>query len=450
MSAALRSRLASTAWRWAWFAFVVLVVLSPLRGHLTLEARPSAPISAGYTDFVLFWSEIAALAVTVTWCVSLGLERRRIDLGPPFLRWPVAGLLAVAWLGVPGAVDPALAAYNALHVTALAALGLYVVNEVAGYRRLAVPAAIVLVTQAAVGIAQVIGGRSVGLSALGEQTLTPSMPVSVVTATDGTRLLRAYGLTDHPNILGGLLAVATLVVAGSVVARTAHLTWWRAAAAAAGAAGLFLTFSRGAWLGLAAGVTVLGAMLLLAHQRQGLRRLAAAGACGVLVTVPFVVPYQTALAARTDQSAGNATEQRSVDERVALAGSTARIIVEHPLLGTGVGALPVAMRAADPAFRYGYQPAHVVALVVAAETGIVGGALYVVILVAPWIALWRMRRRWTTELAVASAALAALTVVGLFDYYTWTLAPGRIWTGLIMGLWVVAYRQATTAERNVR
>jgi hypothetical protein len=60
----------------------------------------------------------------------------------------------------------------------------------------------------------------------------------------------------------------------------------------------------------------------------------------------------------------------------------------------------------------------------------------------PWIALLRRRRSWTPELAGLSGALAALTVVGLFDYYPWTLTPGRIWAWLILGLWAMAYERA--------
>jgi O-antigen ligase len=100
------------------------------------------------------------------------------------------------------------------------------------------------------------------------------------------------------------------------------------------------------------------------------------------------------------------------------------------------------MRAAEPHFAYSYQPSSVVLLDVVAETGIVGGAAYTALLLAPWVVLLRRRVPWTPDLAVASGALAALSVIGLFDYYTWTYSAGRIWAWLVLGLWVVAYRNA--------
>jgi hypothetical protein len=63
--------------------------------------------------------------------------------------------------------------------------------------------------------------------------------------------------------------------------------------------------------------------------------------------------------------------------------------------------------------------------------------------IAPWILAWRARQTWTRELAAASAALAALTVVSLFDYYPWTFPAGRIWWWLGIALWLVAWRRTT-------
>jgi O-antigen ligase len=173
----------------------------------------------------------------------------------------------------------------------------------------------------------------------------------------------------------------------------------------------------------------------------------AAIACG-----PFILADGPWLAARTDASGLIATETRSIDEREALAAQANQLFIDHPLLGVGLGGLPLAMQAANPTFSYTYQPAHVVLLDVAAETGVLGGLLYLALLMTPWLALVRVRERWTPELAAASAALAAVTLVGFFDYYTWTYPAGRIWTWLVLGVWAVAYRRARMAAeiRTVR
>ena len=145
---------------------------------------------------------------------------------------------------------------------------------------------------------------------------------------------------------------------------------------------------------------------------------------------------------------GGSTEERALSERQALARNTNDIFVDHPLTGVGAGVLPTAMKDAFPDFEYHFSPAHVVILVVAAETGILGAFAYGVLMLAPWLLLWLRRHHLTPELIGVSGAVLALTVIGLFDYYTWSLTAGRIWFWLVLGLWVVAYRRSESQTRD--
>jgi hypothetical protein len=46
--------------------------------------------------------------------------------------------------------------------------------------------------------------------------------------------------------------------------------------------------------------------------------------------------------------------------------------------------------------------------------------------------------------------LAAVTVVSLLDYYSWLLAPGRLWQWLIWGLWAVVYQSSLAPKAALR
>lgn len=422
-------------------AFAVLIVLSPFRARIDLAGRPISPVYGDFTDILLAWSDIAVLLTVGSWVLGLAMRQRPVRVGPRFLAWPAAGLLIVAWLGVPFAMDVPVAADNAVHVTVLALLALYVINEVDRLDRLVVPIGVMIAVQGIVAIGQVVTQRSLGLPGLGELQLAPSMSVSVVTALDGVRYLRAYGLTDHPNILGGVLAVALLLFGGAIAMRSGGMGRVRIAVFALGGAALFVTFSRGAWLGLAVGLLVMAVVLFRIHARVAIRTVATLCLSSAIVSTPFVAAFLPALSARTDTTGPIATETRSIDERAALASATVGVVVQHPVLGVGLGVLPLAIRNAEPVFGYDYQPASVVLLDAAAETGLAGAVAYLAIVVAPWLALAR-RRPWTTELAAASAAVAAITIVGFFDYYTWTYQAGRIWAWVALALWAVAYRNA--------
>ena len=445
MNAARRAAVAETTRAVARVAFAATIVLSPFRARVDVLARPIPPVYGDFTDVLLAWSDVAVLLTIASWMLGLAVRPRPLSAGPWFLAWPAAGLLIVAWLGVPFAIDVPVAADNAAHVTMVALLALYVVNEVDRLDRLVVPIGVMIAVQGIVAIGQVVAQRSLGLPGLGELQLAPSMSVSVVTALDGIRYLRGYGLTDHPNILGGVLAIALLLFGGAIAMGSGVIGRARVAVFALGGAALFVTFSRGAWLGLALGLLVVVVMLSRIQGRVAIRTLATLCLGGAIVSTPFVAAFLPALSARTDTAGPIATETRSIDERAALATATVGVIGQHPLLGVGLGALPLAIHDARPVFAFDYQPASVVLLDAAAETGLAGAALYLAILVAPWLALAR-RRRWTAELAAASAALAAVTVVGLFDYYTWTYQAGRIWAWAVLGLWAVAYRNAAVGR----
>ena len=234
-----------TALRAASFGtFGTLIVLSPFRARFELLSRPDTPVYGDYTDFLLFWSDVAFLALLLLWGLSLVVSGRKPHFGPPALRWPVLGLLGVTWLSAVASIDPGLSAYNALRLTAAAALGLYVLNEIDSITKLALPLVAMIVLQAVVGIGQAIDQASVGLHELGELHLEVNAGgTSVIGSDEGPRQLRGYGLTDHPNILGGLLAIGLVLMAAAAVPAEV-LRAPLAVVFALGTAALLLTFSR--------------------------------------------------------------------------------------------------------------------------------------------------------------------------------------------------------------
>ena len=439
------ARIGPSAGRLARLSFGLAIVLSPFRAGIPLATHPIPPLYAGYTDLLVTAGVLAVLATLVIWIVGLAADPHPVDVGPRFLAWPAAALVTLAWVSGVTSIDRTISFENAAELTLLAGLALYVRNEVETPRSLTVPLVVMVGVQALVGLAQVVAQGSVGLAALGELHLDPTAAgVSVVAAAPADRLLRAYGLTDHPNILGGLLAfVLPLLVIAAVGAGRRWATLL-AIAFALGALALFATFSRAAWLAAAVAFAVGLAMLIRARLRVAARTWAVAGVGGLLLCAALALPYARFLAVRADVLDPRVpTEVMSSGERAILIGATAAVAAAHPFTGTGLATLPLALLRSRPDLSFDFQPAPVVPLDVAAELGLLGAACYGWLLVAPWLALLRRSRRWTPELVAVSAALAAVTVVGLFDYYTWTFAPGRIWAWLLLGLWAGTFVRAT-------
>ena len=98
-----------------------------------------------------------------------------------------------------------------------------------------------------------------------------------------------------------------------------------------------------------------------------------------------------------------------------------------------------------------YQPVHNVLFLATTELGFVGGALWLGLLVAPWLALWAKRHQlsmgpWWAGL---SGALVGLYVVGFFDHYPWSSHQGRLLLWLVWGLWAGEWTRDTKLEKTV-
>jgi len=123
----------------------------------------------------------------------------------------------------------------------------------------------------------------------------------------------------------------------------------------------------------------------------------------------------------------------------------------RPLLGVGMGNYTVALYtlAHDMVAADGiYQPVFSVPLLVAAELGIVGGVLWLLLIASPWPALWRRRREApvTYWWAGLSAALMALAVISFFDFYPWCSHQGTLALWVVLGLWAREWEGAVAAR----
>ncbi len=424
-------------------SFALTVFLIPFRARVTLLPRPLPPLFADYTDFQIFASDVFLAATLAVWLAALFLAPRRMRLAPRFLTLPIVGVTAAGFVSVFFSVDRDLSIYHSIRLLLLFGMYLFIVNEIKSSGEIILPIALQVFIQAAVGIGQALQQHSLGLPQFGELLLDPAWR-GISTVWSGTAIsLRAYGLTDHPNILGGSLAFALLLVALWYVNAQSE---WRIPVVALfglGALGLLLTFSRAAWLALGAGATLTIVLLLVTRQTRTATKWLALIAAAMLFVAPFAWQNAGYLDARLNPNEPSmfTGENRAVAERNSLYAATFAVFQAHPIWGTGLGAVPLAMRTAYPGFPFDYQPAHLVLLDVAAETGIAGALFYFTALLAPWIALWLNRRRltWSPALIGISGILLAVTLVGFFDYYTWLLTPGRLWQWLVWGLWSAVY-----------
>jgi O-antigen ligase len=433
-----------------WFARLaalslgITVFLSPLRGGLTVQDRSLPPLYYAYRNLVLYPSDVLALATLGFWALSLACSPRRLRVQPLWLTLPIAGLTLAAWASILASPDRVFSTYQSVRLLLMFALYIYAINELRSLRFVFLGEGAMIAVQGVIGVAQALRQHSIGLARLGELTLDPSQGGVSVVVSGALRSLRAYGLTDHPNILGGCLALALLLV---IVWHFQIASSWRpltGALAMLGALALLLTFSRSAWLGLAAGIILLILWIAQGKRWETLNLAMILCAACLLILAPFILQNAAVLGVRLGQNgsfAAATTENQAINERGLLAHLGWVVFSAHPVSGVGVGAFPQALHQINPHFPFALQPPHLVALDVAAETGVFGALFYLAAEVLPWIALFTQRKRLraSPELAGVTAALLAISVISLFDYYPWMASSGQLWQWLLWGSWASLY-----------
>jgi O-antigen ligase len=441
----MRERLAHWLEILSVWGLAALLVTLPFWRHRVLLHRPSDAVFFEFRDITLYTNDLLWWIAVGAWLLSRLVDRApgRLRFGPWFLFGPLVGFIVLSIAGIPLAIDRLYAAYQTARLVLLLALYLLLVNIPLVRGAIAWPLAAAMALQTLVAVPQFVLGRSLGLKRLGEVTVDAAWPGASVVMVGEERWLRAYGLSQHPNLLAGCLMAMLLVVAGYYLMQR---DWRRiplVLALGLGFACLLLTFSRAAWLGTLVGGVAMLALLASAWYRKqwspNWLTLGLLSAVLLMLIVAFVAINWSLLQPRLGLVT-QGTEIRSVEARKMQVPAALELIRMRPVLGVGLGNYPTALHqlaretvAAYPVF----QPVYNVALLVTAELGVLGGLLWLFLILSPWIALWL--RRWQVPLtawwAGLSGAFLALTVISFLDFYVWTAHQGRLMLWLVLGLW---------------
>lgn len=294
---------------------------------------------------------------------------------------------------------------------------------------------------------EVVANKWLGLAAH-----TPWQLGDFVIEAGSGRWLRAYGAFGSPNILGGYLAVC--LVLGLVM-------WVRLARPLPGPplcegegaqnplcrggggrgriwsaitigqliilSGLLFSFSRGAWV-----AAVAGGLALAVAARQSPDRalfkvlLLRQFVFSVALVLVLIIVFKPLFLARF--TAAGRLEQKSLASRANQYQEFKQVFSARPLLGVGPGAYTLALYQLDserPSWRY--QPVHNSYLLLAAELGVIGLLLFLLV-------HWRLWRHIKKHQPLWLAVLVALFASALFDHFWWSLYGGVMMWFVIVGL----------------
>lgn len=425
--------LTTPSWRYGPFAWLPLFRLNEWMG---------APVVVGVLNLL-------PVVIVAGWGFTLWgrwhFQRQPLNLGQwhitlPFLLFTFWGVLSL---------DPAPTRRTFLQGIGLALawlIYLYAINEKRDWSR---PLLVILIVQSLVALGQFFYQADMGLIGLGELPLNPAFSGITVLGARGTRWLRAYGLTTHPNQLGALLTALLLILIPAWIKvgyklNSRWMTFFYTVAISLGIAGLYVSFSRSAWLALGGGLLVLFAVAFYQRPRFSLPpkpflyHLVAA-----LLPLICLVLFYGDLALSRFTNLEQSLEATSIHDRVDAVGLARQVIELNWKTGVGLGNYYDYAKGLDAAAF----TVHNIPLLMLAELGLPGGLLWLWFIAAPFIPIFTpLSPRHIPPLPHSPITLSsphlttlsqlapwvAMLIIGLFDVTLWLTTHWQ--TALVFGL----------------
>jgi hypothetical protein len=259
----------------------------------------------------------------------LGLPKLRISLGTfAAAAFLLAGVSAGSSLW---ALHPRLALLQGAHLAIWVAFAIVVAMVEVPPRQMAATFVLGLLVHVVVGLAQAVTQRNVGLWALGELQIRPGPPWSTI--PDGEwQFLRVYGLSSHPNVLAGHLAIGMALCLGLAsgrrpVARALVGVTWTLLLVT-----MLLTFSRAGLLGAVLGMAVSAIWMSWTGAGRWISglvlRLAVGGAAAIAIFAWALERHRLSASALADL----VLRPAGASERFGLIHAAVRLMAEHPLV----------------------------------------------------------------------------------------------------------------------
>ncbi len=425
------------------FLFFLLICLIPFPIRHVFDSAWNFQTGA-YSDFTSLSLYISDL-VLVALVVLMLLFHRKWKIPKV---WKYSGLIAGAWLilelFVASRATLPLQAYFSLRFLFLIVFAASVSQINVSREKLAWLFSFLGFLESLIAIFQFYTQHSLGLYKLGESHLSASTFGVAKIVSHGTTLIRGYGTFPHSNLLGAFLVVCVLLnlyllaityqkprgenlPRGKFSRETIqHAVLWLLLAL--NSFGLFISLSRAAILGLAAGLLVILVYIVVKKMFSHIFKLFLPLGVILLIWGMTLFPY---LASRSTIS-DNSTKERLFYNQLGL-----EMVKNKPIFGFGPGTSVLHMKQYAQDFKqtilqpWEIQPIHNFYLITWAEWGL--GAIPVfILLIYPVIGLFKREKDiWNMVLLAIAAAFA---VMFLFDHYFYTIWPTQLLLWLLIGL----------------
>ena len=470
--------------------FYALIVILPL-GTRKIFFTPQSyyfGYHSFYNTFYLYLTHLVFLCLILTWLWENLYREERVGflhkiitiISQDKIYWFTGIFWLILAISLLVSRETYLGLYGLVKITQFILLFAYVRESIYISREIKSIFWLILVTfcfQSALGIWQYVNQSSVGLRLFGEEFLRPGLKgiaefVSRETLnsfftqffpylspiSDRVINIRAYGTLPHPNILGGLLFIVMMLnilmlyfsrekIKTIVLSFTLILT----------TTGLVVTFSRLAWGVAGLGIIFWFDLIFIFVRGQELTQMKTEqmeadkhkylSGKVVLIAILLVAAlglnywlFGEAIRDRLtaigpgagqahDYAPAESLVNRELYNKIAL-----NMIQAKPVWGVGLKNFVVAMDdyAPERLLPFLHQPVHNIYLLIAAETGILG--LFVFLVVSFYVIKNIVRHEPGVLKYTLLIIFFGMLTLGLFDHYFFTIQQGSLMFWLMLGL----------------
>jgi hypothetical protein len=319
-----------------------------------------------------------------------------------------------------------------------------------------------------IGVTQFYLQRSLGLKFLMESVLSPEIPNVAKIVIDGDRVIRAYGTFPHPNVFSSFLLLSIFCglwltflrkpsIPYRIVSRETILYGILLAGTTIQTNAFIFTFSRGAWLSLVLIISVFIFIIIqskLFHVKQLISNLVSKRTNIICLALIIPIIITAVLNVKYIGNRTSITEnayQESTNMRLLYNNTAFNIISKSPLLGLGEGNFTMRMQEFNQTKLelWQFQPVHNIYLLIMSELGIIGAAIFFLLvlytLITSWLTLNSIivsRETIILQIGLISILIGYL-FIGFFDHYYWTLQQGQLVFWLVLGS-IVSFRKQSS------
>jgi len=282
-------------------------------------------------------------------------------------------------------------------------------------------------------IFQFIQQKSIGFNKLGEQVINPHILGIAKIIVNGREYIRSYGTFPHPNLLSAFLLTTIILNVFLLIRSKKNLARvLLSLCLIINTFGLLLTFSRASYLALGCSIILFVILfqvkkLLNNKVALSLATLGLALVLGIVVLKPFLLTRTTI------------SDSASL-ERIFYAKIGLKIISAHPFTGVGLGQSVLDMQKYTTVklWPWQIQPIHNYFLLAAAEIGIIGTVLLIILFLFHvkqlLIQIIKNRGEGTDFKIALIVIFSGYLILMQFDHYFYTIEQTQILLWVVLGI----------------